>query len=68
MNPASFTSPGIIGTIKAFEGPVREVHVSHVHGPDECHRHSAIDSRSDRGAYFSSGGYDPLLAPLHGVR
>src|SRR3954462_8402700 len=28
----------------------------------------AIDSRSDRGAYFSSGGYDLLLAPLRGVR
>jgi hypothetical protein len=28
----------------------------------------AIDSRSNRGAYFSSGGYDLLLAPLRGVR
>jgi hypothetical protein len=28
----------------------------------------AIDSRSDRGAYFSLGGYDLLLAPFRGVR
>ena len=85
--------------IKAFEGPVRVVHISNVHAPGECQRHSkpsptgviwalgpygyitamqttaqmkrfafAIDSRSDRGAYFSPGGYDPLLAPLCGVR
>jgi hypothetical protein len=26
----------------------------------------AIDSRSDRGAYFSLGGYDLLLAPFVG--
>lgn len=31
-------------------------------------KRSAIDSRSDRGAYFSLGGYDPLLALLCGVR
>ena len=78
--------------IKAFEGPVPEVHSSNVHAPGECQRHSkpsptgviwdqgpygyitamqttaqmkrfAIDSRSDRGAYFLPGGYDPLLAP-----
>jgi hypothetical protein len=83
--------------IKAFERPVREVHISNVHTPGECQRHSkpsptgmtcglgpydyigpmqaitqmkrfAIDSRSDRGAYFSLGGYDLLLAPLRGVR
>jgi 3-dehydroquinate dehydratase-2 len=72
--------------IKAFERPVREVHISNVHAPGECLRHpkpsptgviwalglydyiAPIDSRSDRGAYFSSGGYDLLLAPLRGVR
>jgi 3-dehydroquinate dehydratase len=99
INPAgfSFTSAGIMDAIKAFEGPVCEVHISNSHAPGECQRHSkpsptgvicalgpygyitaiqttaqmkrfAIDSRSDRGAYFSSGGYDPLLAPLCGVR
>jgi Dehydroquinase class II len=83
--------------IKAFEGPVREVHISNIHATGGCQRHSkpsptgvicalgpygyitaiqttaqtkrfAIDSRSDRGAYFSSGGYDLLLAPFRGVR
>jgi len=83
--------------IKTFEGPVRGVHISNVHAPGECQRHSklsstgmtcglgpydyiaamqattqmkrfAIDSRSDREAYFPLGGYDLLLAPLRGVR
>jgi len=27
-----------------------------------------IDSGSSEGAYFSPGGYDPLLAPSWGVR
>ena len=34
--------------------------------PNEIKR-IAIDSRADRGAYFSSGGYDPLLAPVQGT-
>jgi hypothetical protein len=93
----SLASAGIMDAIKAFEGPVCEVHISNSHAPGECQRHSkplptgvicglgpygyiaaiqttaqmkgfAIDSRSNRGAYFSSGGYDPLLAPPCGVR
>ena len=42
INPAgfSFTSAGIMHAIKAFEGPVREVHISNIHATGGCQRHS----------------------------
>ena len=44
INPAaySFTSIAIVDAIKAFEGPVLEVHISNIHARDEHHRHSKI--------------------------
>ena len=44
INPAgySFTSIAILDAIKAFEGPVIEVHISNIHARDELHRHSKI--------------------------
>ena len=44
INPAgySFTSIAIFDAIKAFEGPVLEVHISNIHARDELHRHSKI--------------------------
>jgi 3-dehydroquinate dehydratase-2 len=46
INPAgySFSSIAIIDAIKAFEGPVIEVHISNIHARDELHRHSKISS------------------------
>ena len=46
INPAgySFTSIAILDAIKAFEGPVLEVHISNIHSRDEYHRHSKISS------------------------
>jgi 3-dehydroquinate dehydratase-2 len=46
INPAaySFTSIAIIDAIKAFEGPVLDVHISNIHARDELHRHSKISS------------------------
>lgn len=46
INPAaySFTSIAIVDAIKAFEGPVLEVHISNIHARDELHRHSKISS------------------------
>jgi 3-dehydroquinate dehydratase-2 len=46
INPAaySFTSIAIIDAIKAFEGPVLEVHISNIHARDELHLHSKISS------------------------
>ena len=50
INPAgySFTSIAILDAIKAFEGPVIEVHISNIHARDELHRHSKISHRRDR--------------------
>ena len=44
INPAgySFTSIAMVDAIKAFEGPVIEVHISNIHARDELHRHSKI--------------------------
>ena len=44
INPAaySFTSIAMVDAIKAFDGPVIEVHVSNIHARDEHHRHSKI--------------------------
>ena len=46
INPAgySFTSIAILDAIKAFKGPVIEVHISNIHARDEYHRHSKISS------------------------
>jgi 3-dehydroquinate dehydratase II len=44
INPAgySFTSIAILDALKAFEGPIVEVHISNIHGRDEHHRHSKL--------------------------
>src|SRR5271169_2372051 len=46
INPAgySFTSIAILDALKAFEGPILEVHISNIHARDEYHRHSKISS------------------------
>jgi 3-dehydroquinate dehydratase II len=44
INPAgySFSSVSIIDALKAFEGPVIELHISNIHARDELHRHSKV--------------------------
>jgi 3-dehydroquinate dehydratase II len=44
INPAgySFTSIAILDALKAFEGPIVEVHISNIHARDEHHRHSKL--------------------------
>ena len=46
INPAaySFTSIAMLDALKAFEGPVIEVHISNIHARDELHRHSKLSS------------------------
>ena len=46
MNPAgySFNSIAILDALKAFEGPIIEVHISNIHARDKLHRHSIISS------------------------
>lgn len=42
INPAaySFRSVALIDAMKAFPGPIIELHVSNIHARDEWHRHS----------------------------
>jgi 3-dehydroquinate dehydratase II len=44
LNPAaySFTSIAIIDSIKIFDKPLIELHLSNIHARDELHRHSKI--------------------------
>ncbi len=46
INPAgySFTSVALLDALKAFEGPVIEVHISNIHARDALHRHSIIST------------------------
>jgi 3-dehydroquinate dehydratase-2 len=46
VNPAafSFTSVAVVDALKAFDGPVVEVHISNIHARDELHRHSIVST------------------------
>jgi 3-dehydroquinate dehydratase II len=57
----SFTSIAILDAIKAFEGPVVEVHISNIHARDEYHRHSKISSVAT-GAICGLGPYGHIAA------
>ncbi len=63
INPAgySFTSIAIVDAIKAFEGPVLEVHISNIHARDELHRHSKI-STAATGVICGLGPYGYIAA------
>jgi len=67
INPAgfSFTSVAIMDAIKAFEGPVLEVHISNIHARDEYHRHSKI-SFVATGVICGLGPYG-YIAALHAI-
>jgi len=67
INPAgySFTSIAIVDAIKAFEGPVVEVHISNIHARDELHRHSKISS-AVTGVICGLGPYG-YIAAMHAV-
>jgi 3-dehydroquinate dehydratase II len=67
INPAgySFSSIAILDAIKAFEGPVLEVHISNIHARDELHRHSKISSAVS-GVICGLGPYG-YIAAMHAV-
>jgi 3-dehydroquinate dehydratase II len=46
VNPAafSFTSIALLDALKAFDGPIVEVHISNIHARDELHRHSKLSA------------------------
>ena len=63
INPAaySFTSVAIVDALKAFKGPIVEVHISNIHARDELHRHSIV-SATARGVICGLGVYGYLVA------
>ncbi len=63
INPAAycFTSIALIDAIKAFEGPVIEVHISNIHARDEHHRHSKL-SHAVRAVICGLGPYGYIAA------
>jgi 3-dehydroquinate dehydratase-2 len=67
INPAgySFTSIAILDAIKAFEGPVVELHISNIHARDEYHRHSKISSAAT--AVICGLGPYGYVAAMHAV-
>ena len=67
INPAaySFTSIAIIDAIKAFEGPVLEVHISNIHVLDEHHRHSKISHAAT--AVICGLGPHGYIAAMHAI-
>ena len=62
INPAgfSFHSIPVLDALKAFEGPVVEVHISNIHSRDELHRHSIISTVS-KGVICGAGTYGYIL-------
>src|SRR4051794_3174998 len=69
INPAalSFTSISIIDSLKVFEGPIIELHVSNTHAPDELHRHSK-PSTAATAVICGLGPYGYIAAMLAAVQ
>jgi 3-dehydroquinate dehydratase-2 len=65
INPAgfSFTSIAILDALKAFDGPIVEVHISNIHARDELHRHSKLSS-AVKGVICGLGPYGYIAAML----
>ena len=63
INPAgySFTSVALLDALKAFEGPLIEVHISNIHARDELHRHSIISTVA-KTVIAGAGPYGYILA------
>jgi 3-dehydroquinate dehydratase-2 len=63
LNPAgySFYSVAILDALKAFDGPIVELHLSNIHARDELHRHS-IMSRAATGVICGFGPQGYALA------
>jgi 3-dehydroquinate dehydratase-2 len=63
INPAafSFTSIALLDALKAFDGPIVEVHVSNIHARDELHRHSKL-SAAVKGVIAGLGPYGYIVA------
>jgi 3-dehydroquinate dehydratase II len=67
INPAgySFTSIAILDALKAFEGPILEVHISNIHARDCYHRHSKL-SHAATGVICGLGPHG-YIAAMHAL-
>jgi 3-dehydroquinate dehydratase-2 len=65
INPAafSFTSIAMLDALKAFDGPILEVHISNIHARDEFHRHSKLSTVA-KGVICGLGPYGYIAAML----
>lgn len=65
INPAgySFTSIAMLDAMKAFEGPIVELHISNIHARDKYHRHSAL-SQAATAVICGLGPYGYVAAML----
>lgn len=65
INPAafSFTSIAILDALKAFDGPIVEVHISNIHARDELHRHSKLSTVA-KGVICGLGPYGYIAGML----
>ena len=63
INPAaySFTSIAMFDALKAFDGPIIEVHISNIHARDELHRHSKL-SAAAKAVICGLGPYGYIVA------
>jgi len=63
INPAaySFTSIAIIDALKAYDGPIIELHISNIHARDELHRHSIL-SGAAKAVICGLGTYGYVVA------
>ena len=63
INPAgySFSSVALLDALKAFAGPIVEVHISNIHARDELHRHSIISTVA-KAVICGAGPYGYVLA------
>ena len=63
INPGgyAFTSIAIHDALKAFEGPIIEVHITNIHARDELHRHSKL-SRAVKAVICGLGPYGYIVA------
>jgi 3-dehydroquinate dehydratase-2 len=62
INPAgySFSSVALLEALKAFDGPVIELHISNIHARDELHRHSIISTVA-KAVIAGAGPYGYIL-------
>ena len=63
LNPAgySFTSIAILDALKAFDGPIIEVHISNIHARDDLHRHSIVSGVA-KAVICGLGAYGYIVA------